>query len=210
MIGKSFVRGQRLLWLALLLASLLTGTIICLSTLEISLWNSIFQSGETALSSGHSAPIKCYDDIISNQIEDISDAPPLKQEAIFFHETSCASANGNGDFVFTPRQACAVESAAKTNPNAEINVLFLSPIRLQSVSDTQNLAVKALLSYPNINLKHVNLQRYVKGTPLEEWYKQGALKESLWPTSHASDVMRYLTLWKFSGTYLDLDVVMLK
>ena len=56
----------------------------------------------------------------------------------------------------------------------------------------------------------MNLKRYVKGTPLEGWYNAGALKKSLWPTSHASDVMRYLTLWKFSGTYLDLDIVMLK
>lgn len=28
--------------------------------------------------------------------------------------------------------------------------------------------------------------------------------------SHTSDILRYLSLWKYSGTYLDLDIVMLK
>lgn len=28
--------------------------------------------------------------------------------------------------------------------------------------------------------------------------------------SHTSDVLRYLTLWKYGGTYLDLDVVVRK
>ncbi|XP_034243570.1 lactosylceramide 4-alpha-galactosyltransferase-like isoform X2 [Thrips palmi] len=208
MNGKIFIMGHRSIWLFIILASVLTLITFCLSSLDSTLWYKIFQMN-MGLQTGHAAPITCYDST-TNEIEDISDVPPEKEDNIFFHETSCSSAAGDGDFVFTPRQACAVESAAKANPNAEVNVLFLSPIRLKDSSKTKNLAVQALLTYPNIRFKHVNLEHYVKNTPLEEWYKSQALKKSLWPTSHASDVMRYLTLWKYSGTYLDLDVVVLK
>ncbi|KAK3908694.1 Lactosylceramide 4-alpha-galactosyltransferase [Frankliniella fusca] len=168
----------------------------------------LFDGGQGDLGlSSHSAPIKCYDDTTSNKIEDVSDVPPSK-DSIFFHETSCASAEG--DFVFTPRQACAVESAAKSNPNTDVYVFFLSPISLKNISLTKNIAIKTLLSYRNIHLRHVTMEWYMQDTPLQGWYKSRVLQRSLWPTSHASDVMRYLTLWKYSGTYLDLDVVVLK
>lgn len=208
MNGKHYIRGHRSKWLFIILLSVLGLVVtLSLSSVELSSWF-IFQMN-MGLQSGHAAPINCYD-ATTNDIDDISDVPPEKEDSIFFHETSCSSAAGNGDFVFTPRQACAVESAAKANPNSEVNVLFLSPIKLKESSNTKNVAVQALLTYPNIRFKHVNLERYVKNTPLEVWCKSEPLKKSLWPTSHASDVMRYLTLWKYSGTYLDLDVVVLK
>ncbi|XP_026288737.2 lactosylceramide 4-alpha-galactosyltransferase-like [Frankliniella occidentalis] len=202
MTMKHSLRGR---WLLALFAFVLLLTILTRTTQNFLLTDG---RGNRDISS-HSAPIKCYDDTTSNQIEDVNDMPPSK-DSIFFHETSCASADGSGDFVFTSRQACAVESAAKSNPNTEVNVLFLSPINLKNISHTQNLAIKALLSYPNIKIKHVSMERYMQDTPLEGWYKSRPLQRSLWPTSHASDVMRYLTLWKYSGTYLDLDVVVLK
>lgn len=209
MILKYIARGKRSAWPVLIVACIFVLATLCLITVEPAFWSwTNFLQTESPF--GHSAPINCYDDKISNKIEDISDVPPLEKDTIFFHETSCASAAGNGDFVFSPRQACAVESAAKENPNAEVNVLFLSPISLNSVFYTHNPVIRALFNYSNIRFKHVNFENYVKGTPLERWYRTGALKKSLWPTSHASDVMRYLTLWKYSGTYLDLDVVVLK
>nr|CAD7411140.1 unnamed protein product [Timema cristinae] len=58
--------------------------------------------------------------------------------------------------------------------------------------------------------RHVNIEHYLEGTPLEDWYKEGALKKSRWPMSHSSDVLRFITLWKYGGTYLDLDVVVTK
>lgn len=36
------------------------------------------------------------------------------------------------------------------------------------------------------------------------------LDDSKFPVSHASDILRYLTLWKYGGIYLDLDVIVLK
>lgn len=40
--------------------------------------------------------------------------------------------------------------------------------------------------------------------------KKGDLSRSNYQISHTSDVLRFLTLWKYRGTYLDLDVVVLK
>ncbi|XP_067005167.1 lactosylceramide 4-alpha-galactosyltransferase isoform X2 [Anabrus simplex] len=130
---------------------------------------------------------------------------PTKGKSIFFHETSCASSI-KGKLVLTPRQACAVESAAKMNPDLDVYLLFASPIKNANVSQWSGV-VRQLLTYPNVRIRHVSLDRYIAGSPLEDWYRRGALQTSRWPRSHASDVLRFLTLWKFGGTYLDLDIV---
>lgn len=36
------------------------------------------------------------------------------------------------------------------------------------------------------------------------------LEKSKYFTSHLSDVLRFLTLWKFGGIYLDMDMIVLK
>lgn len=41
-------------------------------------------------------------------------------------------------------------------------------------------------------------------------YEKQVLQTSYWPVPHASDILRYTTLYKFGGTYLDLDVIVLK
>jgi lactosylceramide 4-alpha-galactosyltransferase len=92
------------------------------------------------------------------------------------------------------------------NPKLEVYLLFTAPIHLGN-STQRNRVISQLLSYPNIHIRHLNFEKYFMGSPLEGWYKGGALKASRWPRSHASDALRFLTLWKYGGTYLDLDVV---
>lgn len=163
-------------------------------------------SGVSNMSASSTNGISCYDDEGSNTIEEMaSSAAPTRGRSIFFHETSCAS-SVQGGIVLTPRQACAVESAAKMNPDLEVYLLFTSPINLHN-STVKNKVVAQLLTYPNVRVRHLNFEKYFVGSPLEEWYRGGALKASRWPQSHASDVLRFLTLWKYGGTYLDLDVV---
>lgn len=57
---------------------------------------------------------------------------------------------------------------------------------------------------------HLNYEKYTKGTPVEELYTKGKIDFSNYAQSHASDVLRYLTLYKYGGIYLDLDVVIVK
>lgn len=142
---------------------------------------------------------------------------------IFFHETSC---NEDGVIRLTSRQACAIESAgektlfydgkfccffsfaARMNPNREAFVLFTSQVGFRN--QTPLAIIDALTSYSNINFNYLNLTHYAEQTPLEEWIKKGKLFRSEFLVSHTSDVLRYLSLWKYGGTYLDLDTVSLK
>lgn len=59
-------------------------------------------------------------------------------------------------------------------------------------------------------MRNVNLWKYAKDTPVDEWFRSGALFESKYLNSHTSDFLRYLSLYKWGGTYLDLDVIVQK
>ena len=150
--------------------------------------------------------ITCYEG--ANSADNIPDFNPksvpkgsTKDRNIFFHETSCFD---DGGLLLNARQACAVESAAKMNPKTKVYLLFVSPAKISNQSKEM---FNQLRTYPNIHLGHIYPEEYVKGTPLDVWYKSGVLKKSRWPRSHMSDILRYLTLWKYGGIYLDLDVV---
>ncbi|KXJ71251.1 hypothetical protein RP20_CCG021053 [Aedes albopictus] len=140
-------------------------------------------------------------------LEDIqkSHKQPKHGRNIFFHETSCSA---DGVIKLNARQACAIESAARMNPDWNAFVLFASPVGFRNRSALPLL--DALHAYPNINLRYVNLSTYAQHTPLEDWMRSGEIFRSKYMNSHLSDIMRYLTLFKYGGTYLDLDVVVLK
>lgn len=126
---------------------------------------------------------------------------PKPGRSIFFHETSCFGEEGVS---LTSREACAVESAALMNPKMMVYLLLLSPSKLSGPTKT---IIEKLTSYDNVRIRRILMDDYVKNTPLEEWYASGVLGTSRWPVNHMSDILRYLTLWKFRGIYLDLDVV---
>lgn len=88
------------------------------------------------------------------------------------------------------------------NPDHEVFVLFTSQVGFRN--QTPLPIIDALLSYPNINFNYLNLTEYAEHTPLSKWMKQGELFRSSYVNSHTSDILRYLSLWKYSGTYLDL------
>ncbi|XP_055593862.1 lactosylceramide 4-alpha-galactosyltransferase-like [Uranotaenia lowii] len=130
---------------------------------------------------------------------------PLSGRNIFFHETSCSS---DGVIKLNARQACAIESAARTNPNWKVFALFAAPVGFRNKTELPLL--DALHHYSNINLRFVNLTTYARDTPLAEWMQSGEIFRSKYMNSHLSDIMRYLTLYKYGGTYLDLDVIVLR
>lgn len=94
------------------------------------------------------------------------------------------------------------------NPDHEVFVLFTSQVGFRN--QTQLPIIDALSSYPNIHFNYLNLTLYAEHTPLSSWIKTGELFRSAYVNSHTSDILRYLSLWKYSGTYLDMDIVMLK
>ncbi|XP_005185262.1 lactosylceramide 4-alpha-galactosyltransferase [Musca domestica] len=158
----------------------------------------------------------------SSKLEDVlfSRVQPDPGRSIFFHETTCphlssmqrSDVYGEGVHLnvvkLNPRQACAIESAAIHNPSSKVFVLFASP-RFKN-SNSSDPIIDAILSYKNVYLRNLNLWTYAAGTPVYDLLKDGALFKSYYVLSHISDICRYLTLWRWGGTYLDMDVVMLR
>lgn len=109
---------------------------------------------------------------------------------------------------FSCRQACAIESAAKLNLDWDVFVLFASPRGFYNDSTIPiHPIIRALRSYPNIYMRNIDLWTYSKNTPLDDWFRHDKIFHSQYLNSHVSDLLRYLSLYKFGGTYLDLDVV---
>ncbi|CAG4937485.1 unnamed protein product [Parnassius apollo] len=127
--------------------------------------------------------------------DDYSFSPSDK--SIFFHETSC-TAN------LTSRQSCAIESAARAHRYFEIHVLFSSPVSEATLHESN---LKELTIFDNIRFSRIHIVKYAEGTPVADLVKSGALNRTQWKISHTSDVLRFLTLYKWGGIYLDLDVV---
>jgi lactosylceramide 4-alpha-galactosyltransferase len=137
--------------------------------------------------------------------------PVRGQRHILFVETRCAlkpnGAEGSG-LLLTNRQACAIESAAKMNPDATVYVLFTCP--MNGGMTASPLYVKELFRYPNVKIWKLDLPTFLEGTSLQDWDFKGHVEQSKWPVEHSSYVLRYVSLLKYGGTYLDLDIILMK
>lgn len=131
---------------------------------------------------------------------------------IIFIETRCLLSGYHGPeylgLSLYKRQACAIESAAKMNPEYKVYLLYSCPIN--GKLEDSSAHVRQIFAYPNVRLWRLDTTRYFSKTPLEKWDFGAAMASSSWPQEHSSDVLRLLTLWKYGGTYLDLDVIILK
>jgi lactosylceramide 4-alpha-galactosyltransferase len=108
----------------------------------------------------------------------------------------------------TQREACAVASAANTNPDSKVYLPYTCSIIGNNGDSTEY--VKQMLFYPNVRIWHLIISDYIKGTPVDTWDFMGKIRSSKWPVVHASDILRLITLWKYGGTLLDMDFVIRK
>lgn len=128
-------------------------------------------------------------------------------QGIFFLETSEPK---DGILEITARQSCAVESASRVNPDADISVYITGVKELKDWQKTSKLWM-FLLSLPNVKFKFINITEFLSATPLVELVQSDRLKSANdWITWHRSDILRYAMLWTYSGTYLDFDVISLQ
>lgn len=116
-----------------------------------------------------------------------ADKQPQMGKSVFFHETSCT----NGVVKLNARQACAIESAAKTTPSWDVFLLFASPSGFSN-STPKSPVIAALETYPNIYMRNVNLWSYAAHTPINKWIYDEDLFYSSYINSHTSDFLRYL------------------
>ncbi|XP_069686014.1 toxin Afp18-like [Periplaneta americana] len=151
-----------------------------------------------------------YIETDTNEI-DIFEEPRLGDKHIICLETRCLLNRKYYNYkglLLHPRQVCSLESAARMNPDCKVYLMYSCPI-IGGLEKSKEF-VKALLMYPNVKLWRLNVTDQLLRSPLQDWNFQAAIRSSYWPNEHASDVLRLLTLWKYGGTYMDLDVIVLK
>jgi lactosylceramide 4-alpha-galactosyltransferase len=123
------------------------------------------------------------------------------QTDIFSYNIMFIETNKNNLFI-TPRQLCAIESAAYRNPNANVILYMLYP-------KSGNYSF-VLDHYPRLSVQAVTPDELFEDTPLLAWYKKGKVFTSEFSVVHMSDAGRLALLLKRGGFYSDLDTVMLK
>jgi lactosylceramide 4-alpha-galactosyltransferase len=137
---------------------------------------------------------------------------PHKAQNIFFLETS-------GESCLTARQACSVESAARSNPYAMISVHMensgyqkQTKIKAELAGQKRNCAISNRLfkEWNNVKLVREDLLQHLRNTTLWRLYEKAQLSQSIHPLTHRSDAVRVAMLWKFGGLYLDLDCLVFR
>ncbi|KAG5680665.1 hypothetical protein PVAND_010159 [Polypedilum vanderplanki] len=126
-----------------------------------------------------------------------------KQKKIFFIE----SHTNRDRKLESPRPACSVESAARTNPDMDIYFIFVTDS--DGIDMQYSDLIDVFMSYDNIHLRFLNPVEFSKGTILEKFFHDNKLNDSIHKIEHMSDILRVLLLNKYGGQYLDLDVLSL-
>lgn len=145
-------------------------------------------------------------------LEEIKTGP----QNIFFIESRCGTAremsrrSADDGVVFNARQTCAVESTARTNPNHSIYILHTCPLDDDFYVKSPRYVQELVATYPNVHVVQLNMSEFFIRTNVEELYFGGKFEASKHPIEHVSDVMRLLTLWRYAGTYMDIDVVTIR
>lgn len=131
---------------------------------------------------------------------------------IFFIETS-------GRSCLTARQACGIESAARTNPKATItlymekNPVVNLPAKIDNAQKRKiecDIISALFKQFQNVRIIRGDLLDYLEGTPFWEFYRTGPFNKSTTPLVHRSDVIRVALMWKIGGVYLDLDCIVIR
>uniref|UniRef100_A0A182MKZ4 Alpha 1,4-glycosyltransferase domain-containing protein n=1 Tax=Anopheles culicifacies TaxID=139723 RepID=A0A182MKZ4_9DIPT len=127
--------------------------------------------------------------------------------SIYFIETS---APFKRIVTIEPRQACAIESAARANPRKKVIVLFASWNEFNDPGQVRFRDLPTLARLPNVHFRWLNLEQFAQGTPVEEVIRSDKLYQRPNGAEYLSEILRLVLLYKYGGIYLDLDVVTLK
>ena len=104
---------------------------------------------------------------------------------------------------FSTKQLCAIESAAKTNPNGKVSIFSL-----KAQSNLLNFAL--FEQYSNLDWLKLNPKELFRDTHLDSWWTKGQVFKSNFKVAHLSDAARLAVLYKYGGFYSDLDTIAVK
>lgn len=124
--------------------------------------------------------LSCHYETEMDGLRPIEELGPPPLHSLFFHETSCRGC-------LNSRQACAIESAARSNPGRSIYVLFNSPISKSALSRS---SLANLTRFRNVKLARLHSAKYARGTPLAEIFTHGEYSRSPWPIEHIAVMLR--------------------
>lgn len=97
--------------------------------------------------------------------------------SIFFFEANISRP------VFSPKQMCAIESAARNNPEALVKVYSF---RAKLDPEAGFLASQ----YNNIQIQDINMESVLEGTAMLPWWNTGVMIKSKYGYSHVTDLLR--------------------
>lgn len=145
------------------------------------------------------------------KIDEICHSDSGGEKRIIFIETS-------GESCLRPRQACAVESAARSNPDMDIYVYMAinrPPGEPEEEKGNHGLerhckTMELLKSFENLHILREDLPLHFLSTPLESLYFNGLFNDSEYSYQHLSDALRIILLYKYGGIYIDLDVIVFR
>ncbi|XP_064101390.1 lactosylceramide 4-alpha-galactosyltransferase-like [Macrobrachium nipponense] len=124
-------------------------------------------------------------------------APKVNLQNIFIVETGC-----NPHPLY--RTWCSVESWAGQHPDKDLWYILISPF----ISDTTGILKSLLDQYPNIRVVSSNFREVFKVTPLWDLFNSDKwLKNTDWPESNLSNMVRGALVWKLGGVYTDSDTI---
>lgn len=97
------------------------------------------------------------------------------------------------------KEMCSIESAALTNPNANV-ILF---------SLNANLSQNLLKHYKNIYFYKNKIEDLFQSTPFYNWWlnKSEIITTSPYVSAHLADALRLSLLYKHGGIYSDLGEI---
>ncbi|KAK9805489.1 hypothetical protein WJX72_001106 [[Myrmecia] bisecta] len=104
------------------------------------------------------------------------------------------------DIMTKPAYLCGLESAARLalQSNYRVTLFATDPTRIYN---------EWPLAAPLINICKVELEGVYASTPLEDWFQSGAYRNSTWVDQNLSNALRLALVYKYGGTYLDLDTI---
>ncbi|GAB6029466.1 hypothetical protein CHUAL_005220 [Chamberlinius hualienensis] len=139
------------------------------------------------------------EDLIKKSVFEATEKTVLSENSLFFVETKA------GKYILSPKESCAVESAAITHPNSSVTVY-----NTHGHFDMSDTYSKLLSTLPNVHFKYISLDEIFSHTQLESWHRNNVIQSSQFQTEHQSDGIRLALLYKFGGIYLDTDVIVIQ
>lgn len=126
---------------------------------------------------------------------------------IFFLDTSTPD---GGILKLGARESCSIESAAKYHPNHIIYVLVTGETKIDHNNASSKYYKILKENFKNVLFRSFDPINFTIATPVEDFFRSGKHRNSMFYETHLADILRLVVLWKYGGLYFDLDVVVLK